>query len=429
VILIGNRPAAAVGLVHWKLSQVTSSLAGENPHPKLRPLDAFPVEVEGRRGVALRDPEGIAPDALVLTPEAFFVALLFDGERTTLDVQSEFARRFGGIVPSQAVEEISRALDERLFLDSEGFRRTRRERVEAFRALATRPAAHAGSGYPPDPAGARARLEEILAKADGTAEARDAVGLITPHIDFFRGEETYARTYAPLQGTAAPDLALVLGTSHAATAKLAALTRKDYETPFGTARTETGVVDAICAAFGDDLFADEFVHRNEHAGEFQVLWLKHLFPETPVVPVLCGGLARLGEDGRTPGGTPDVERFVDALLAGVHGRGRLLVVAGADLAHVGPRFGGPPALTPAFLSRVEREDRLSLDAAAALDAEGFYRTVMDGGDPRNVCGTSPIYFAIRVLRALGAKPGTILDYRQCTAEDQSVTIGAVLFPG
>ena len=47
--------------------------------PKLRPVEAFPVEIEGRQMIGLRDPLGISPEVLFLSPEAFFLANLMDG--------------------------------------------------------------------------------------------------------------------------------------------------------------------------------------------------------------------------------------------------------------------------------------------------------------------------------------------------------------
>jgi hypothetical protein len=62
--------------------------------------------------------------------------------------------------------------------------------------------------------------------------------------------------------------------------------------------------------------------------------------------------------------------------------------------------------------------------AAALDASGWYRSVSAGGDPRNTCGLSPIYF---LLRALERGQGHLVNYRRCESPDQCVTIGAMAF--
>ena len=68
--------------------------------PRLRPVDAFPVEVEGRRVVCLRDPEGLAEGMLMVPPELLPILAMFDGQRSILDIQAAFTRQSGTILPS-----------------------------------------------------------------------------------------------------------------------------------------------------------------------------------------------------------------------------------------------------------------------------------------------------------------------------------------
>jgi len=66
--------------------------------PRLRPLEAFPVEHEGQRLVALRDPAGYTTSILLLPLPLLEVLALLDGQRSILDIQAELARRHGEIV-------------------------------------------------------------------------------------------------------------------------------------------------------------------------------------------------------------------------------------------------------------------------------------------------------------------------------------------
>ena len=78
---------------------------------------------------------------------------------------------------------------------------------------------------------------------------------------------------------------------------------------------------------------------------------------------------------------------------------RVAFVAGADLAHVGPRFGDPEPISADELQRVEREDRAMLGAVEAGDARGLLRRASPrDGDRRRICGLSPIYALLRVPR-------------------------------
>lgn len=91
--------------------------------------------------------------------------------------------------------------------------------------------------------------------------------------------------------------------------------------------------------------------------------------------------------------------------------GRYCMIAGADLAHVGRRFGDPSGPTESFLRLVAEEDRLFLERAAACDAEGLFNSIAADNDRRRVCGYPPIYM---MLRCLEKADGTLLQYRQWT---------------
>ena len=98
--------------------------------PRIRPLDAFPVEHQGERMICLRDPSGAAPEAIVIGLGAYYLLTLFDGTRSRLDLQAEFVRQFGEILPSEQLDGLIETLDRGYFLDSPAFE----ERLRAMRA-------------------------------------------------------------------------------------------------------------------------------------------------------------------------------------------------------------------------------------------------------------------------------------------------------
>ena len=87
----------------------------------------------------------------------------------------------------------------------------------------------------------------------------------------------------------------------------------------------------------------------------------------------------------------------------------MTVIAGADLAHVGRRFGDPFDITPSVIRRVERRDREDLAYVTALDPEGFYRSVIKDGNSRKVCGLGCIYAALKTVQGSAGAAG-LLDY-------------------
>src|SRR5258708_7058661 len=135
---------------------------------------------------------------------------------------------------------------------------------------------------------------------------------------------------------------VALGTSAAPMGEPFALCRKSFATPLGEVEVDEERIDALAAAAsGFDPYADQFNHKREHSLEFQVVFLKHLLGGRPfkIVPVLAG-LGAQQVSGTDPAGEARVAKFMDGVREVVaRGAGKVVVVAGADLAHVGPRFG------------------------------------------------------------------------------------------
>ena len=390
----------------------------------LRPLDAFPHEQDGKRMIALRDPLGVVDGMLVVSPEAFLVASQFDGEREADAIAEEATRQLGMLVRPEIVERVAELFSERWLLFDANFHHAWMGLREEFARKPVRAAAHAGTNYPTDAGDFRLRIGGILAEAwDQPRPRANVLGLIAPHIDLERGLATYARAYGVLRDLPKIERILILGTSHGPTTQLLAPTRRDYETPLGPARTDRAAVDRLVSVLGDDAFDDEFCHKNEHSIES---------PNDLPAPRPAERRDRAGplweppEHGRRcqrSGGAPGGRAGGRGLRAAITDTKKTLVIAAADLAHVGPRFGGP-RLTHELLSETETADRRALDFAAARDAAGWFRAVTEGGDPRNTCGLAPIYW---LLRLLDEGRGHLIAYRRCEAPDQCVTIGAMPF--
>jgi len=177
---------------------------------------------------------------------------------------------------------------------------------------------------------------------------------------------------------------------------------------------------------GSRYLDDELAHRGEHSIEFQAVFLRHRTPAgrpVRIVPILCGSLHRFVEDHQSPSHDREIEAFVVGLRATIASvPGRTVVLASADLAHVGPRFGDPRPITPGQLREVGDADREMLGAVEAGDAEAFFRAVAGDGDRRRVCGLPPIYTALRILPGAW---GRVLRYAQWPDPQGTVTFAAV----
>jgi AmmeMemoRadiSam system protein B len=240
--------------------------------------------------------------------------------------------------------------------------------------------------------------------------------LLSPHVDYERGGTTYAHAWRALAAACDADLFVVLGTAHATPDRLFTLTRRDFATPLGTARTDRPVVERLVGALGEDaVLGDEPCHDDEHSIELQLPWLRHVTAgrDVPVLPVLCSSVSRL----RDPSAA--VAPFLGALGRAVAGR-RVCWVAGADLAHVGPGFGDRLAPTPAERASLAREDVRTLGFVARGDAPGFHRDAVRDDHRRRLCGTAPIYAALR-MAGRGAR---ILHHAQWSDGADAVSFAA-----
>jgi AmmeMemoRadiSam system protein B len=260
------------------------------------------------------------------------------------------------------------------------------------------------------------------------------VALVAPHIDPWRGAVSYGHAYRALAAALPPkaDTFILFGTSHAPMREPFALCRKAFATPLGTIDCDLAGIDALAArAQGFDPFADQLNHKREHSLEFQVVFLKHVLKDRParIVPILAG-LGAQQTSREDPARFAHVTHFVDGIRELVESRpGRVVVVAGADLAHVGPRFGDERPLTAEERGRLERADRTSLEHAASLDAGGFWDHVAGDLDARRVCGLAPIW---SLLRSISTRVrGRLLHYEQTIDRDDGsiVSHAAVGFYG
>jgi hypothetical protein len=403
--------------------------------PALRRVEAFPIDHDGARFVGLRDPAGYTATVLMLPGPLLDIVSLFDGEHSIADIQAALMRHRGELVPRARIEELAGALDEHGFLDSPRFAE-RRGTIEAeFRAAPSRPASHAGGAYAGDGPGLRAMLDGCFTAPDGpgavewtSASGSSVRGLIAPHIDLHRGGVGYAWAYRELAAGSDADLFVIFGTCHAGMADPFALTAKDFETPLGAAPVDRDFVARLAAGAGQDCFGSELAHRTEHSIEFQAVLLRYLFGErrdVSIVPILTSFAHEALARGDHPEDDPRVPRFFDALAATVAGSGRRVAfIAGADLAHVGPRFGDPEAISPEALASVAGEDRAMLDSVEAGSAAAFFESVRADGDRRRICGLSPIY---ALLRALPGARGALRHYGQWPDPQAVVTYASVVF--
>ena len=397
--------------------------------PRVRPLEPQWIDNDGHPALLLRDRLGLIDGVAIVPPTIAVLLSLCDGTRDRDALRIAFELRTGVRLSPEDLDQIFEQLDRALLLDSPRFSAVCRAALAEYRSAPFRRPALAGSVYPSDPAELTRTLDGY-GKQDGPIVPAPAVrGLVSPHIDYMRGGPVYYQVWwRAAAAVREADLVIIFGTDHIGGPGQLTLTRQHYATPYGTLPTDPAVVAALAEAIGEDeAFAEELHHRNEHSIELAAVWLHYVRRGQPcsVVPILCGSFHPFTEGQQDPSTDTRFERLIDALHAATAGR-RTLVVAAADLAHVGPAFNDPAPFGPGECARLRTDDAALLAAICAGDADRFFAILRDERDRRKVCGLPPIYL---MLRYLGPTTGEVVGYDQCPADPRDtswVSIGGVV---
>lgn len=390
---------------------------------------------DGEVAVVVRDPQGFA-DAAVLSYGAALLASLMDGSRTVDQIAVEFQAQVGQPVPAEEVQAFVERLEAGRLLDSETFRRHRDALLAEYLQAPVRPAAHAGGAYEAEPEALRAQLAGLFTCETGpgapgetnsaAAPAAKLRGVLSPHIDLHRGGPAFAWAYKQIAEQSAAELFVIFGTAHGPMRNLFSVSRKHFDTPLGRVETDQGFIDSLAAHLdrvaGDGqsttLFEDEPAHRTEHSIEFQVLFLHYLLgPRRTfrIVPVLTGSFHEFLSERTEPINAAPVAQFVEAMRAAEADHGtEVFYVSGGDLAHIGRRFGDAELLAADRLKAQSDDDHRLLDHACRADSAGFFGHVAQNADRHRICGLSPTYTMLQVMRPTR---GELLKYSQAVESD------------
>jgi len=401
--------------------------------PKLRDVEIQPIQHQGQAMILLRDPLRLG-EAAIAIPQALAPVLgLMDGTRDEAALQAAFTIRIGMRLVPGLLSQLVADLDKAYLLDNERSAAAIAATLKAYREAPFRPMGSAGSSFPADPAEAAIQLQgyaDASAPAAIGQEMGPVRGVISPHIDYQRGGPVYGEVWrAAAQAANDADLAIIFGTDHQGSNGTLTLTRQSYATPWGVLPTDQALVDKLADALGSEIaFAEELHHAHEHSIELAAVWLHFVRGGRPValLPILCGSFGGFVAGEGDPAAHEPFDAVLRVLQASIGSR-RVLVVAAADLAHIGPAFGDPYGLDFIARAQLRSADERLLSAVYAGDAAAFFDTLKAEGDRRRVCGLPPIYLALRLLETASGQPA---GYAVCPADPQGlsfVTIaGAVL---
>lgn len=403
-------------------------------YPELRPVE-IATRTPDQRWV-LRDPTGLAQGALVVGETQVFLLSLLDGRRSHRDIRMEFLRATGTLLRPADLDGLLEHLEGCGFLQGPASEARYRRLADAYLAGPYRPL-RSPEAFGAAPAELPGLLDRILASAEGEAgsalEGRASLlALVAPHLDFPRGAACYGAAYQWLQrlpAGRAPRRVVILGTNHFGRSRSVVATTKDFQTPWGVLRTDGRLIRAIEADCGGTLRPFELDHLREHSIELHAVWLHHLLGDgIEIVPFLCPDPN--APQSSVPGDPRGVELREFALALGARLRSDAvptLLIASADLSHIGRYFGDSRPLDAQFLEEVRRADAAALDLVAAGQPEEFRHHMLRTQNPTRHCSVGCLYALLTALEP-EARAHRLCYHQAVTPEMQNgVTCAAFAF--
>lgn len=136
-------------------------------YPKIRNIEAFPVQDQGRDLICIRDPSNLTDKILFISRPAFFILSLFDGKHSLVDIQAEFMRRYGEMLFAEQIIGLAAQMDESLFLESKNFQAHKEKIVSEFLSSPVRRPLMELKGMKQTPEEARKEIEGCFTAEGG----------------------------------------------------------------------------------------------------------------------------------------------------------------------------------------------------------------------------------------------------------------------
>ncbi len=380
-----------------------------NPMLRIAPV---PVEVEGKKMLVFQDPEGIQEETVLVPLEAAAIIQYFDGTRSIKQIQEELTRQSGQLIDSELIKNLADQLDKKLLLDSPRFHQHVRNLNQEWDKKQVRPPHHAGRAYPQEKEKLQQLLDGFYTAPEGPGElpgkprSADLKAIMAPHMNINDSGACTAHAFKKLAENTDASLFVVFGTAHMESQRMFIMSDKDFETPLGTAQTDKELVQRIARLQSNRNPLYDYIHKQEHSIEFMVLFLQHALakPDVRILPVLCNAFQPPIVSRTSPQQEPAFKDFMSALEAALSERDeKVCFIAGADLAHLGPRYGDEEKYGPARMKEEQADDKKMLDHLGQADADGFFMEVAGQQDKRRICGLPPIYAAARASKAQKAE--------------------------
>jgi AmmeMemoRadiSam system protein B len=406
-----------------------SNQLGPDDRPRLRPYLAASPDSSQPGIHILHDQVRVSDTRLSIGPIDLEILKRMGGKTSIREIQQQIQQELGQklLLPLPRVLLFMEELENALFLDSPAFHR-------AIQAPVRKPSCI--GCYEAHPKAFKEQMGELFARS-GPPKPFDVAsdhllrGLIVPHMDYARGEATYAHAFHHLMGQTNAKIFVILATSHYSGHPIS-LTRKHFQSPLGIIPTDIAYVDRIADHLGDWAFQDEVVaHFPEHSVELEAVLLHYLRPrenDFRIVPIVLGNIDKAMRSGQPGEKNAVLSKILKALRAAeAEANEPVCYLLSGDLAHIGPKFEDPVKLDKDRIVSSRGRDRIVLNHLVHGSANDFLTEVASEGNSRNICGVAPFWYGLKLM---GEHPGSLIHYQQFIDPKwrESVSFASVAYP-
>lgn len=256
----------------------------------------------------------------------------------------------------------------------------------------------AGQFYPAGPADCRRTLHGCLdaARRPTTLPGR-VLGGVVPHAGWMCSGHVAGGVFAAIAASWQPRTLVLFSAAHRWVSRRAAVfAAGEWKTPVGALAVDEELAQRVVAA-SEEIVTDASAHEFEHSLEVQMPFVKELFPDAGILPIMVApveGASRIGASV----GKAIVASGCSAAVVGT-----------TDLTHYGPSYGFEPHGTgPDGLAWArEVNDQRMIDLMLGMQAE---RIVAEAATHQNACGGGAVAATISALRACGCDQAALIEH-------------------
>ncbi|MCK6475756.1 MAG: AmmeMemoRadiSam system protein B [Phycisphaerales bacterium] len=416
------------------------------PHhakPKLRPVRGFPAKAGEQMMLGLADARQISDKVVFTMPAAQLILPMLDGNRSIDEVVAAVGRGLTRPVVEQLVAQLDDAgllfgpvFDALVVKMRHDFDSTPNLPPASTAALAEQLAVKelgesAAEAQKAEVGATKLRelldqwVDKALEKVENPSLSTLPKAILAPHIDYPRGWLNYASVWGRLRVVDRPDRVVILGTNHFGEGTGVVGCDKGYVTPLGTCEVDGVLVGAMRKRLGDRLYQNRYDHEREHSIELQIPWVQHILGRDDAGN-FCKVYGVLVHDPTVNAGESydgngvALDPFIEALRESLEeAGGTTLVIASADLSHVGPAFGDQQALAgeegPAveFRNKVFQHDRDMLNLVRENKPDELVSSMAWQQNPTRWCSVGCIVAAMKAV-----EPSTVEIVNYAAAMDE-----------